>query len=83
MVTLWPSAALDRTKLAVLVALPFVRRYYRSLRPGAIKHVRVIIAINLLATFATTCEKIDYDLEDDAVNANCVKTKTVFIMRLI
>lgn len=54
-VTLRPSTAFDHTEMAVLEALPFARRYYRSLRSGAVKYDRMIVAVNL---FATTCEKI-------------------------
>lgn len=38
MVTLWPATAFDQAEMAVPNALPFARRYYRSLWPGTIEH---------------------------------------------
>lgn len=54
MITLRPSTALDQTEMAALDALPFARRYYRPLRPGAVKHGRVVVGVILFATFAAS-----------------------------
>lgn len=54
MVTLRPSTALDQTEMAALDALPFARRYYRSLWPGAVKHRCVVVAVILFAAFAAS-----------------------------